>query len=116
MITKKFFIVSLAVSLLFGLFGTAFAGEADYKTIVGTDQFVFNAPQTMADLAASHYVYDQQKLALVGTEKGSDQFNFDAPVSKEDLAARSYNYDPNQLAAVGTEKGSCQFKFETMGI
>ena len=88
-----------------GLVGAAFAEQPNDKSILGTDEFSFNAPITETDIAAQKYVYDQERLKLVGTEGGDWQFNFNAPETKADLAAKNYNYDPVKLKMVGTNMG-----------
>jgi hypothetical protein len=74
--SRTFVIVSLTLGLFLGLFGTAFAGEGEYKSLLGTDEFVFDAPLTKADLAAANYQYNQEQLSVIGTERGELPFSF----------------------------------------
>ena len=88
-----------------GLVGAAFAEQPNDKSILGTDEFSFNAPITEADIAAQSYVYNQEHLKLVGPEGGDWEFHFNAPETKADLAAKNYKYDPVKLRMVVTEMG-----------
>ena len=112
MFKKEFIIGLLTTFLCLGLIGTAFAGEGDYDSILGTDEFKFDAPVTKADIAAKAYSYDQNSLALVGTEAGNWEFRFDAPLTKADIAARNHKYNQESLALVGTEAGNWEFRFK----
>jgi len=107
MLKKSLIIGAFSVFSLLGLLGTAFAEDND-NSILGTDQFTFNAPETKADVAARNYVYDQEQLALIGTEGGGEITS--SPKALE--AARTHDYDQGQLAKVGTEGGNWQFSFD----
>ena len=110
MFKKEFTVGVLATFLFLGLLGTAFA-ESSETSLLGTDQFTFDAPETKADIAAKNFVYNQEQLASVGTERGDSEFNFDAPETKADAAANSYVYNQEHLASVGTERGDSEFRF-----
>jgi hypothetical protein len=95
----------LMAFMTLGIVGSAFAEDSHDKSILGTDQFSFNAPETKADVVAKNYVYNQQRLEQVGTEAGNAQFDFDAPETKAELATKNYDYDSQKLRMVGTEAG-----------
>jgi hypothetical protein len=61
----------------------------------------FSAPETAADGAARNYVYDQEQLALIGTEAGGEI----ASTPQALRAAKNYAYNEERLAVVGTEAG-----------
>jgi hypothetical protein len=107
MLRKQLIIATFASFALLATFGTAFAENSHDKSILGTDEFVFNAPETKADVAARNYVYDHAQLALIGTENGGEI----ASTPKALLAASSYGYDQQALADVGTERGISDFNF-----
>ncbi len=113
MFIKNIIVGMLAAFLCFGMIGTAFAGEGDYDSILGTDEFKFDAPVTKADIAARNYDYNQKSLAAVRTEAGSWEYKFDAPDTKADIAARNHDYNQDSLALVGTEAGDWGVKFKT---
>ena len=108
MLKKEFIICVLTVSFFLGLFGTAFAGENDYISIIGSDKYQFDAPESTSVMVESNY--DQEHLAAVATEAGVLEFKFDAPETKADVAARNYNYDQVHLALIGTEAGNSEFR------
>ena len=91
MLTKQLIISILATFFFLGLLGTAFAGENDYTSVLGSDQFTFNAPQTKADVAARDHVYNQENLATVGTEAGGPEFTFES--AEEAVAGESDKKD-----------------------
>jgi len=111
MLKKEFTIGVLATFFFLGLLGTAFAENRE-TSLLGTDQFSFDAPVTEADVAANNYVYNQGHLASVGTEGGNWEFRFDAPETKADVAVKNYSYNQEHLASVGTEGGNWEFKFD----
>jgi hypothetical protein len=113
---KKQYIVSLLVVLLsLGLAGSVIAGENDYNTILGSDEFSFEASETNKDTAANSHVYDQEKLALVGTEAGDWQYDYsaDAIETKSEQVASDHNSDQSQISAVGTEAGDWEYRFDS---
>ncbi len=110
MYKKKFIICILATFFFFGTLGAAFAENSE-TSLIGTDQFSFDAPQGIDYEAAKKYHYSQEHLAVVGTEAGNWEFNFNAPETKSDRAAKNYHYDQEHLAVVGTEGGDWKFKF-----
>ena len=107
MFKKSLSIGLLTVASLIGLLGTSFAEDRS-SGLLGKDEFVFNAPETKADVAARNYVYDQEELAMIGTEGGGEI----KPTAKTLEAARSHNYDQEKLANVGTEGGNWEFSFD----
>lgn len=71
---KKILLVGLLSSLFtFGLSGLAFAESTD-PSLLGNDEFQFNAPETKAGRAARGFDYDQESLAIVGTEAGDWEY------------------------------------------
>lgn len=105
---KKHYVVSLFVVLFcFSFVGVA-AAENREKNIVGSDQFSF---ERYEDKSINGYVYDQEKLELVGTEGGIWEYNPDARDNKAEQAARDYDYDESKLSKVGTEGGLWEFSF-----
>ena len=111
MLRKELIIGVFAVFTLLVSFGTALAEDSNDKSILGTDEFVFDAPETTADVAARNYVYDEEQLALIGTEGGGEIASTPEALN----AARSYNYDEEHLAKVGTEAGNWEFQFADQG-
>lgn len=107
MLKKSLIIGILTAFSLLGLLGTALAENGD-NSILGTDQFTFNTPETKADVAARNHIYDQEQLALVGTEAGGEITS--SPRALE--ATRSHGYDQDHLAKVGTEGGNWEFSFD----
>lgn len=110
---KRFsFIGGLVALLLLGLTATSFAGvHADQRNDIGTEaggdwRFVFDAPETKADIAAQNYSYDDARLARIGTEAGVDwRLDFDAPPTRADIAAQNHDYSIERMSLVGTEAG-----------
>lgn len=107
---KKFTISGLFAFLLWlllGLAATSFAGMGvpDSNPAVGTEagawELDFDAPLTKADIAAQYPGYDQENLALVGTEAGVDVI----ASCKARTAAEIIDYNTELLALVGTEAG-----------
>jgi hypothetical protein len=111
MLRKELIIGIFTAFTLLVSFGTAIAEDSNDKSILGTDEFVFNAPETKADVAARNYVYDEEQLALIGTEHGGEI----ASTPKALKAARDYVYDQEHLALVGTEAGDWEFRFDDQG-
>jgi hypothetical protein len=112
---KNILLVGLLSSLLtFGLFGHAFAESTD-PSLLGNDEFQFDAPETKADRAARDFDYDKESLALVGTEAGDWDFKSNATQTKSDIAARDYQYSQTRLASVGTEAGDWEYRHEPSG-
>ena len=113
MLKKEMLITGLVFLMSLGLVGTVFAGENDYQGVLGADQFSFDAQPSEAELAALqaaiNHNYDQDRLALAGTEAGNYEYQFDAPVTKAEIAAMNYDYDQQRLARVGTEAGDYKF-------
>lgn len=110
---KKSLVLGFLVTLFtIAMLGTAFAENND-PSILGYDEFQFNAPETKADIAARSYDYDQAYLTSVGTEAGAWKFQFNAPETKADIAAKNYDYGNQGLAAVGTEAGDWEYTFES---
>ena len=113
---KKQYIVSLLVVLLsLGFAGSVVAGENDYNNLLGSDEFSFEASETNKDTAASTHVYDQEKLALVGTEAGDWQYDYSASSveTKSEQVASNHNSDQSQSSAVGTEAGDWEYSFDS---
>ena len=109
---RKELITGILVAFFFmGFLGTAFAENSD-KSILGSDEFTFDAPVSINNKAAIDHKYNQDDLALVGTEGGNWEFKFDTPETKADLAAKSYVYDQGRLASVGSEGGDWEFSFD----
>ena len=111
MLTKQLIISILATFFFLGFIGTAFAGENDYTSILGSDDYTFGAMEAENNVAASNHVYDQERLATVGTEAGDWEYNFNAPETDADIAARGHVYNQENLATVGTEAGNTDFTF-----
>ncbi len=111
MLRKEFIIGIFAAFTLLASFGTALAEDSNDKSILGTDEFVFDTPETEADVAAGNYVYDEKQLAMIGTEAGSEI----ASTPKALHAARNNNYDEEHLAVVGTEAGEWEYRFDGPG-
>ena len=107
MLRKELIIGVFAAFILLSSFGTALAEDSNDKSILGTDEFTFDAPETKADVAARDYVYDEEQLALIGTEAGGEMVS----TPKALRASRSHNYDEEHLVAVGTEAGNWEFRF-----
>jgi hypothetical protein len=113
---KKQYIVSLLVVLLsLGFAGSVVAGENDYNNILGSDEFSFEASETNKDTAVNSHVYDQEKLALVGTEAGDWQYDHSASAveTKSEQVASDHNSDQSQFSAVGTEAGDWEYSFDS---
>lgn len=107
---KNIIIVGLLTSLFtFGLLGNTFAENTD-PSLLGNDEFQFGTQETKADIAALNHDYDQEHLAVVGTEAGAWEFKSNAPETKADIAARNYDYNQAQLASVGSEAGDWEYK------
>lgn len=107
---KKELIISVLVAFLFmGFIGTAFAEQNNDTSILGSDQFSFDANNSMNSEAAINHDYNQEHLAVVGTEAGDWKIDFAAPESKAEMAANNYNYNQQHLALVGTESGDWKF-------
>jgi hypothetical protein len=111
MLRKELIIGIFTAFTLLVSFGTALAEDSNDKSILGTDEFTFDASETKADVAARNYVYDEEQLALVGTEAGSEVTS----TPKALQAARNYGYDKEYLAAAGTEAGDWEFRFDDQG-
>ena len=105
----------ISVSVVFALlvsFGTALAEDEGRDTsILGSDEYTFDAPQTDADVAASNHVYDQEQLASIGTEAGSEIVSSPKALN----AARNHGYDDVRMAAVGTEAGNWEYRYDGQG-
>ena len=99
MFKKELIIGVLATFFMMGMLGTAFA-----ENEAGSVQFSFDA-QGMNQEAAINHDYNQEHLAVIGTEGGDWEFKFDAPKTEADLAANNYKYDPVKLDMVGTKMG-----------
>ncbi len=113
---KKQYIVSLLVVLLsLGFVTSVFAGENDYKTILGSDEFSFEASETNKDMSASNHVYDHERLARVGTEAGDWQYDYSANTveAQSEQAASGLNSDQSKLSSVGTEAGDWEYRFDS---
>ncbi len=142
MLKKELIIGVFATSVILASFGTALAEDSNDKSILGTDEFTFNASETKADVAARNYVYDYEQLALIGTEAGGEIAStpqalraaanhvYDeeqlaligteaggeiASTPQALLAAANHVYDQEQLAVVGTEAGDWEYKFDDQG-
>jgi hypothetical protein len=111
MLRKELIIGIFTAFTLLVSFGTALAEDSNDKSILGTDEFTFDASEAKADVAARNYVYDEEQLALVGTEAGSEVTS----TPKALQAARNYGYDKEYLAAAGTEAGDWEFRFDDQG-
>jgi hypothetical protein len=111
MLRKELIVGIFAAFTILILFGTALAEDSNDKSILGTDEFTFDAPETKADVASRNYVYDKEPLALVGTEAGSEVTS----IPQAQQAARNYVYDEERLAAVGTEAGDWKFRVDDQG-
>ena len=111
MLRKELIIGIFVAFTLLVTFGTALAEDSNDKSILGTDEFTFNAPETKADVAARNYVYDEEQLALISTEAGGEI----ASTPKALHAARNFVYDEERLAVVGTEAGDWKFRFDGQG-
>lgn len=79
MLKSNSIIAVLSVFLMLGFVSTASAGEGEYSNLLGTDEYVFNASETDAEIAAKRHVYDQKELGLRGSEAGNWEFTFDTP-------------------------------------
>lgn len=113
---KKQYIVSLLVVLLsLSFVSVVMAGENDYNNILGTDQFSFEDSQRVTDIevAAMNHDYDQDRLALVGTEAGAWEYDANAEQTEAELAAKEHNYNQNRLLDVGTEAGNWRYRFDS---
>lgn len=100
---KNELIISILVAFFFvGFLGTAFAES----------ELTSDASVSINNEAAINHIYNQNDLAMVGTEGGNWEFKFDTPETKADLAAKNYNYDQEHLALVGTEGGDWKFSFD----
>ena len=113
---KKQYIVSLLVVLLsLGFVGSVVAGENDYNTILGSDEFSFEASETNKDMSTNSHVYDQEKLALIGTEAGDWQYDDSANAveTQSQQVASDRNSDQSQLSSVGTEAGNWEYSFDS---
>ena len=113
---KKQYIVSLLVVLLsLGFAGSVVAGENDYNNILGSDEFSFEASETNKGTAANSHVYDQEKLALVGTERGAEakEHSASAVETKSEQVASDHSLDQSQISAVGTEAGDWEYSFDS---
>lgn len=109
---KKQCILGLFVVLLSLIFvGAAVAGENDYSGILGSDQFSFE--DSVTNKAASNHVYDQEKLALIGTEAGAWEYDPNAELTPAQQAAIERDYDQSRLSDVATEAGSWQYRFDS---
>jgi|GEM_PF-2484462 len=106
MLKKEFIIGVLATSVIFGSLGTAFAEDSNDKSILGTDEYSFDAPGTTADEAARNHVYDQEQLALIGTEAGGEIVSTPQALN----AANNHAYSEERLAVVGTEAGDWEYR------
>ncbi|MBW2689952.1 MAG: hypothetical protein JRC99_08480 [Deltaproteobacteria bacterium] len=112
MFKKELFTSILVAFFCVGLVGTALAGEVIYDgSEAGSDEFTFDAPTEVNDAAKNH-VYNEESLAIIGTEAGDWEFKYDAPETKADVAARNYNYNQESLASIGTEAGNDEFRFD----
>ena len=74
MFKKELIIGVIATSVLLGSFGSALAEDSNATSILGIDEFTFETTDTTSDAAARNYVYDQEQLAVVGTEAGDWEF------------------------------------------
>ena len=104
---RRLMISGLIASLLLSLAATAFAGMGitNHNQAVGTEagkwKFNFDAPPTMADIAARDHHYDRERLALIGTEAGVDVI----ASCKARATAEIIEYNTDLLALIGTEAG-----------
>ena len=111
---RKQYIVSLLVVLFTFIFvGAALAGENDYSGILGSDQFSFEDSEANMDMAVSNHAYDEDHLALVGTEAGNWQYDANAERTPAQQAAIERDYDQSRLSDVGTEAGNWQYRFNS---
>lgn len=102
MLKKSLLVILLAAAFSLGLFGNDCAEDRS-TSLLGTDQFSFNAPETKAGVAARNHIYDQEQLAVIGREGGGEIKS--SP--KEALqTAQSYKYNQEELAFLGTEGGN----------
>lgn len=109
-------IIGLLVTFFFmGFIGTAFAENSNDTSILGTDQFSFDSQQSTNNEAAKNFDYNQEHLALVGTEAGNWKYN-NVQKSKADVAATNYNYNQEHLALVGTEAGDWKINNSAQGV
>lgn len=82
MFKKELIICALATFFFLGLLGTAFAENRD-TSLIGSDQFSFDAPDSAINYeAARNYDYNQERLAAVSTEGGNWEFKFHNTESK----------------------------------
>ena len=90
MFKKELIISLLVVFFSFGLVGTVFAENSD-TSILGTDEFSFDAQLTTSELsaqqAAKNYQYDQGSLARGGTEAGNWEYSFDSSTNSDTAVA-----------------------------
>jgi hypothetical protein len=115
---RKQYIISLLVALLsLGFAGSVMAGENDYNTILGSDEFTFESSESK-NVTASNHVYDQEKLALIGTEAGDWQYDFSANAkqTQSEKVASDRDSDQSHLSSsVGTEAGDWEYSFDSPG-
>ena len=111
MLRKELIIGVFTVFTLLFTFGTALAEDSNDKSILGTDEFVFGAPETKADVAARDYVYDEKQLALIGTEAGGEIAS--TPQAKS--TAANHTYDDEHLVVASTEAGDWEYRFDVQG-
>jgi hypothetical protein len=111
MLRKELIIAIFAAFTLLVSSGIALAEDSNDKSILGTDEFTFDAPETQADVAARDYVYDEKQLALIGTEAGGEI----ASTQQARNAAAIHVYDEEHMVAVGTEAGNWDYRFDGQG-
>lgn len=105
MLRKEHIFGVLFVLLTFGMATTVFAGESDYRGVLGSDTFSFERMDTGGDTAAMNHNYDQDHLARVGTEAGNWEYSFDDSATKTEIAAKKHDYNEKIQDQIGTEAG-----------
>lgn len=110
MLRKEFIIGALSALLIFGFFGTSFAGS------IGSEAGAEIVTSAKALNAALNHNYDQKSLALASSEAGNWKFDFNAPQTSADVAAANYDYDERKLDAIGTEGGIERFNGSSVPV
>ncbi|MCK5209047.1 MAG: hypothetical protein KAQ79_13530 [Cyclobacteriaceae bacterium] len=112
MLTKELIIGIFAAFIIMVSFGTALAEDTD-KSLLGADEYIFDAPEMETDVAARNYVYNDEHLALLATEAGGEVVSTPSPLQ----AAGNNSYNQDRLVAAGSEAGDdWEFRFDDQGL